>query len=108
MMFVLIRYTQPLYNTIFGIQANFRVSYPNRVISRVKCIGFIGKGVFDSHLGSSPDPCYIQNRVISGRVIKRFRYIMFHLIFAFQYNIKNGYNKNKQYPVENSRGTWNC
>ena len=66
---------QPLYNTIFGIQANFRVSYPNRVISRVKCIRYIGKAVFDSHLGSSPDPCYIQNRVISDRVIKRFRCI---------------------------------
>ena len=63
---------QPLYNTIFGIQANFRVSYPNRVISRGKCISYIGKGVFDSHLGSSSDPCYIQNRVISDRVIKRF------------------------------------
>ena len=29
---------QPLYNTIFGVQANFRVNYPNRVITRVKCI----------------------------------------------------------------------
>ena len=31
---------QPLYNTIFGVQANFRVSYmyPNHVITRVKCI----------------------------------------------------------------------
>ena len=26
------------------------VSYPNRVISRVKCIGYIGKGVLNSHL----------------------------------------------------------
>ena len=68
------RYTpQPLYNTIVGVQANFRVSYPNLVISRVKCIGYIGKGVLDSHLGSSSHPCYIQNRVISNRVIKRFR-----------------------------------
>ena len=64
---------QPVYNTIFGIQASFHVSYPNRVISRVKCICYIGKGVFDSHLGSSPDPCYVQNRVVSDRVIKRFR-----------------------------------
>ena len=30
--------TQPLYNTISGVQANFRVSYPNHVITRVKCI----------------------------------------------------------------------
>ena len=29
---------QPLYNTIVWVQANFRVSYPNRVIMRVKCI----------------------------------------------------------------------
>ena len=29
---------QPLYNTIVGVQANFSVSYPIRVIMRVKCI----------------------------------------------------------------------
>ena len=29
---------QPLYNTIVGVQANFRVDYPIRVIMRVKCI----------------------------------------------------------------------
>ena len=29
---------QPLYNTIVWVQANFRVSYSNRVITRVKCI----------------------------------------------------------------------
>ena len=29
---------QPLYNTIVGVQRNFRVSYPIRAISRVKCI----------------------------------------------------------------------
>ena len=29
---------QPLYNTIVGVQANFRVSYPICVITRVKCI----------------------------------------------------------------------
>ena len=28
----------PLYNTIAGVQANFRVSYPICVITRVKCI----------------------------------------------------------------------
>ena len=36
------RYTdstpQPLYNTIVGVQAHFRVSYPIRVITRVECI----------------------------------------------------------------------
>ena len=63
----------PLYNTIVGIQSNFRVSYPNRVIWRVKYIGYIGKGVLNSHLGSNPDPCYIQNRVITNRAIKRLR-----------------------------------
>ena len=30
---------QPLYNTIVWVQAYFRVSYPNRVISRIKCNG---------------------------------------------------------------------
>ena len=27
----------------------------------------------NSHLGSNPDPCYIQNCVIMNHVIKRFR-----------------------------------
>ena len=64
---------QPLYNTIVWVQANLRVSYPNHVISRVKCIGYIGKGVLNSHLGSKTKPCYIQNHVIMNRVIKGFR-----------------------------------
>ena len=29
---------QPLYNTIAEVQANFHVSYPVRVVTRVKCI----------------------------------------------------------------------
>ena len=29
---------KPLYNTIAGVQSNFRVSYPIRFIMRVKCI----------------------------------------------------------------------
>ena len=33
----------------------------------------IGKSVLNDHLGSSTDPCYIQNRVIMNRVIKRLR-----------------------------------
>ena len=65
----------PLYNTIVGVQASFRVSYPNRVITRVKCIDYIGKGTLNSHLGSNSDSCYIQNHVIMNRVIKRFRCI---------------------------------
>ena len=64
---------QPLYNTIVWVQANFRVSYPNRVISRIKCIGYTRKGVLNSHLESNPDLCCIQNRVIMNLVIKRFR-----------------------------------
>ena len=41
---ILLNRPQPLYNTIVGIQTNFRVSYPIpvsypiRVIMRVKCI----------------------------------------------------------------------
>ena len=64
---------QPLYNTIVGVQANFHVSYPIHVIERVKCIGYIRKRVLNSHLGSNPDPCCIQNRVITNCVIKRLR-----------------------------------
>ena len=44
------------------------------IISRVKCIDYIGKGV-NSHLGSNPDLSYIQNHVIMNCVIKRFRCI---------------------------------
>ena len=53
-----------LYNTIFELQANLRVSYPNRVILRAFTIGFIGNRVLDNHLGSNLETCYIQNRVI--------------------------------------------
>ena len=60
---------QPLYNTIVGVQANFRVNYPIRVIM----YSFIGKKVFKDHLGSSTDPCCIQTRVITNGVIKRLR-----------------------------------
>ena len=74
-----VRYTTTS-NTIVWVQANFRVSYPNRVISIVKCIGYIGKGILNSHLGSIPDPCYIQNHVITNCVIKRFRCICSFLI----------------------------
>ena len=55
-----IQYTpQLLYNTIVGVQAKFRVSYPNRVISRVKCIDYIRKGVLNTNLVSNPDLCYM-------------------------------------------------
>ena len=37
----------------------------------------MGKGDWNSHLGSNPDPCYIQNRVITNHVIKRFRCILY-------------------------------
>ena len=54
---------QPLYNTIVGVQANFRVSYPKRVIyEEYNCIGI---RVLNRHFGSNPDPCYIQNSVIN-------------------------------------------
>ena len=59
------------------------------IISRVKCIDCIGKGVLhvNSHLGSNPDPSYIQNHVIMNCVIKRFRCIqkwfgMMHRLFV--------------------------
>ena len=41
----------PLYNTIVGVQANFRVNYPNHVITRVKYTDYIGKEVLSCHWG---------------------------------------------------------
>ena len=41
---------------------------------------FIGKSVLNDNLGSSTDPCYIQNRVIMNRVIKRLRCI---IVFSY-------------------------
>ena len=35
---IMLHTPQPLYNTIVGVQANFPVSYPIRVITRIKCI----------------------------------------------------------------------
>ena len=69
---------QPLYNTIVGVQANFRVSYPIRVIWRVKLhrlLRLYKKGVLNTHSGSNTYPSYIQNRIVTNRVIKRFRCI---------------------------------
>ena len=54
---------QPLYNTVVELQAKFHVSYAIRVILRVKGIDYIGKEVLNNHLGSNPDPSYIQKRV---------------------------------------------
>ena len=36
---------------------------------------YIAKSVFNDQLGSSTDRCYIRNRVIKNRVIKRLRCI---------------------------------
>ena len=75
---------QPPYNSIARVQASFHVSYPNCVILRVKCIDYIGKGVLNSHLGANSDPWYIQNCVITNRVIKRFR-CMWKLNMSWSY-----------------------
>ena len=37
---------------------------------------YIAKSVSNDHLGSTNDPCYIQNRVITNRVIKRLRCVV--------------------------------
>ena len=61
------KYTpQPLYNAISGPRL-FCVSYPDHVISGVKCIGYKEKSP-KYLVGVQPEPCYIQNHVI-----KRFR-----------------------------------
>ena len=54
----------------FGVQAIFLVSYPNHVISGVKCTAYIGKEVLNSH-----DLRSIQKHVITTHVMKRFRCI---------------------------------
>ena len=71
---------KPLNDTIVGVQVSFRVSYPAYIILRVKCIGYIGKGVLNSHLGSISDLCYIQNHVITNCVIKRFRCMLLKVL----------------------------
>ena len=50
---------QSLCNTFVGVQANFRVSYPNCVMSRAKCMDYIRnyKRILSSYLGSNSDPC---------------------------------------------------
>ena len=65
------------------------IQYPDFVISRVKCIGYIIKGVLNSHFGSNPDPCYTQSRVIMNRVIKRFRCIWYSDTRTFYGNHSN-------------------
>ena len=60
-------------NLFITLLLGSKQSYPNHVITRVKCIGYIEKEVLNCYLGSSPDPCYIQNHVLTNCVIKRFR-----------------------------------
>ena len=52
---------QPLYNTIVGVQYNFRVGYPNHVIMRVKYIDTVYSKIrpFGVHKWSVlyPKPC---------------------------------------------------
>ena len=84
-----LNYTQPRYNTIVGVPDNFHVSCPNHVISRVKYKGYIGKEVLNSHLGSKPDQCYIQNCVIMNHVMKRLRCSLFTVLVIFKENYDN-------------------
>ena len=56
----------------------------------------IGKSVLNDHLGSNIDPCYIQNRVIMNRVIKRLKVYNFQvqksdIFLIFAQNIDCGY-----------------
>ena len=47
---------------------------------------FVGKSVLNDNLGSSSDPCYIQNRVIMNCVIKRLRCIWKMIFIAPAYS----------------------
>ena len=69
-LFIFLHHNLFITYTFVGVQASFLVRYRNRVILRIKCIGYIGKRVLNSHLGANPDWGYIQNRVIKNRVIK--------------------------------------
>ena len=59
---------QPLYNTIVGVQTIFHTFY-----NESKMYNYIVKSVLSDHLGSSNDPCYIQNGVIMNCVIRRLK-----------------------------------
>ena len=61
-----LRYTTSI--TLSLVSELISVSYPNYVRLRVKCL----ERVLTSHLGSSLDLYYNQNRVITNHVIKRF------------------------------------
>ena len=61
-----LRYTTSI--TLSLVSDLISVSYPNYVRLKVKCI----EGVLTSHLGSSLDPYYNLNRVVTNRVIKWF------------------------------------
>ena len=76
---------QPLFNTIVAVLAKFYVSYPICVLVRAKCIGYIGRGVCNSSLGSKPVLCTIQNGVITNCVIKRSWCTFFFPGIPFQY-----------------------
>ena len=74
--------TDTLEPLFFGVQIQIRVSYPNHVISRVKCIGYIGNV---PQIPSNIERCSIQNRVVMNHVIKRLRC---NLIFRLHFFIK--------------------
>ena len=64
--------------TFFEAQAINRYRYPNRDTSREKWILYLlGKAVSKAQLGSNYESCYIyiQNCVVTNRVIQRLRYI---------------------------------
>ena len=59
---------QPLYNP-----NQFPCKLSNPCYKESQMYSFIAKSVFNDHLGSSNDPCYVQNLVIMNPVIKRLR-----------------------------------
>ena len=63
---------RPLYNTIVGVQANFRVSYPIRVITRVKC-KVTQQTIWGSALISAISKTVLYQTVLYQTVIKRLR-----------------------------------
>ena len=60
----------------------------------------IGNSGLNDYLGSSSDPCYIQNRVITNRVIKRLRCtFIFDWIFFILAGNKDNYIVSDKFEI---------
>ena len=63
----------PLYYIIVGVEYQFLCWLSNPCYNERKMHSYIAKSLFNDHLESSNDLCYIKNCVIMNSVIKRLR-----------------------------------